>query len=150
MLSPLRRACVSVSLKLFSWVGVIMYLPADDMDARRRVTDAFLAYRDLCKTQLWDRCTHVVVVPRRVTRIQKYSSSPWPQSRAAYLGFLVASCRCDLIQRRRFECAVHWAKLEKPRTSAEAEDTKARLRRRCVATWIFELLLSATDEIQAT
>lgn len=33
-----------------------MYLPADDVDARRRVTDAFLAYRDLCKTQLWDRC----------------------------------------------------------------------------------------------
>ena len=42
--------------KLFSWVGVIMYLPADDADARRRVTDAFLAYRDLCKTHLWDRC----------------------------------------------------------------------------------------------
>eukprot|EP00903_Cladosiphon_okamuranus_P019157 g17620.t1 len=69
---------------LFSWVGVIMYLPADDVDARRSVTDAFLAYRDLCKTQLWDR----------------------------------------------FDCAVHWAKLEKPRTSAEAEDTRARLGRR--------------------
>lgn len=46
--------------KLFSWVGVIMYLPADDMDARGRVTTAFLAYRDLCKAQLWDRCVYVL------------------------------------------------------------------------------------------
>lgn len=32
-----------------------MYLPAEDVAARKRVTDAFLAYRDLCKVQLWDR-----------------------------------------------------------------------------------------------
>lgn len=37
-----------------------MYLPADDMDARRRVTAAFLAYRDLCKARLWDRCVYVL------------------------------------------------------------------------------------------
>ena len=36
-----------------------MYLPADDMDARKRVTDAFLSYRDLCKAKLWDRCVGV-------------------------------------------------------------------------------------------
>lgn len=36
-----------------------MYLPADDMDARKRVTDAFLSYRDLCKAKLWDRCAGV-------------------------------------------------------------------------------------------
>lgn len=47
--------CV-IRSQLFSWVGVIMYLPLDDTNARERVTDAFLAYRDLCKTQLWDRC----------------------------------------------------------------------------------------------
>lgn len=69
---------------LFSWVGVIMYLPADDMDARKRVTDAFLSYRDLCKAKLWDR----------------------------------------------YDCVVHWAKLEKPRSKEEAEDTRARLQRR--------------------
>ena len=27
---------------------------------------------------------------------------------------------------------VHWAKLEKPRSEEEAEDTRARLQRRCV------------------
>lgn len=36
-----------------------MYLPADDMDARKRVTDAFLSYRNLCKAELWDRCAGV-------------------------------------------------------------------------------------------
>ncbi len=51
-----RMSPVCLCRKLFSWVGIIMYLPTDDADARRRVTDAFLAYRDLCKTQLWDRC----------------------------------------------------------------------------------------------
>eukprot|EP00904_Undaria_pinnatifida_P005032 jgi/Undpi1/1659/HiC_scaffold_11.g05049.m1 len=69
---------------LFSWVGVIMYLPADDMDARNRVADAFLSYRDLCKASLWDR----------------------------------------------YDCVVHWAKLEKPRSEKEAKDTRARLQRR--------------------
>ncbi|CAM9159735.1 unnamed protein product, partial [Ascophyllum nodosum] len=72
---------------IFSWVGVIMYLSAEDLKARQRVTDAFLAYRDLCKTRLWDR----------------------------------------------YDCAVHWAKLEKPRTEEEAVDTTARLRRRYVS-----------------
>ncbi|CAM9823767.1 unnamed protein product, partial [Ectocarpus sp. 8 AP-2014] len=70
---------------VFSWVGVIMYLPADDVDARKRVTEAFFAYRDLCKVRLWER----------------------------------------------YDCAVHWAKIEKPRTAREAEDTRARLRQRC-------------------
>lgn len=37
-----------------------MYLPADDVDARGRVTAAFLAYRDLCKAQLWDGCDYVL------------------------------------------------------------------------------------------
>lgn len=49
------RSC-AVCRQLFSWVGVIMYLPADDVDARGRVTAAFLAYRDLCKAWLWDGC----------------------------------------------------------------------------------------------
>lgn len=51
----LVRFVASVCRQLFSWVGVIMYLPADDVGARKRVTDAFLAYRDLCKVQLWDK-----------------------------------------------------------------------------------------------
>ena len=32
----------------------------------------------------------------------------------------------------RYDCVVHWAKLEKPRSEEEAIDTTARLRRRCV------------------
>lgn len=33
-----------------------MYLPTEDLEARQQVTDAFLAYRDLCKSKLWNRC----------------------------------------------------------------------------------------------
>lgn len=32
----------------------------------------------------------------------------------------------------RYDCVVHWAKLEKPRSEEEAIDTNTRLRRRCV------------------
>ena len=35
-------------------------------------------------------------------------------------------------QYARYDCVVHWAKLEKPRSKEEAEDTRARLQRRCV------------------
>lgn len=35
-------------------------------------------------------------------------------------------------QLARYGCVVHWGKLEKPRSEEEAEDTRARLQRRCV------------------
>lgn len=38
-------------------------------------------------------------------------------------------------QSYRYDCVVHWAKLEKPRAAREAEDTRARVRRRCVMSY---------------
>ncbi len=44
---------------LYSWVGIIMYLPTTDPDQTKRITEAFFKYRDVCKVALWDKygCT---------------------------------------------------------------------------------------------
>ncbi|CAM9141446.1 unnamed protein product, partial [Chrysoparadoxa australica] len=39
---------------LFSWVGIIMYLPPDEQ-ARKSITSSFFNYRDLCKEKLWPK-----------------------------------------------------------------------------------------------
>ena len=36
-----------------SWVGIIMYLPTEDPNTRKRITDAFGGYRRLCETEAW-------------------------------------------------------------------------------------------------
>ena len=38
---------------LFSWVGIIMYLPSDEPAVRAKITDAFFAYRHACEDALW-------------------------------------------------------------------------------------------------
>jgi len=40
---------------LFSWLGIIMYLPEDDAQQREAITDAFLQYKAACREQLWGR-----------------------------------------------------------------------------------------------
>jgi L-galactono-1,4-lactone dehydrogenase len=49
----------SESGEISSWVGIIMYLPTDEEQQRDAITQAFFQYRDLCKTELWDRCVFV-------------------------------------------------------------------------------------------
>jgi hypothetical protein len=51
----------SESSAVSSWVGIIMYLPTDEEQQRDAITQAFFQYRDLCKTELWDRCVCDVV-----------------------------------------------------------------------------------------
>jgi hypothetical protein len=38
---------------LFSWVGIIMYLPTEDPKERKGITDAFFGYRHACEDALW-------------------------------------------------------------------------------------------------
>ncbi|GBG88807.1 hypothetical protein CBR_g48422 [Chara braunii] len=40
---------------VFSWVGIIMYLPSDDPEVRRKITERFLDYRKRSAQQLWDK-----------------------------------------------------------------------------------------------
>lgn len=40
---------------IFSWVGIIMYLPAEDPQARAAITRAFETYKRRCETLLWPR-----------------------------------------------------------------------------------------------
>jgi L-galactono-1,4-lactone dehydrogenase len=51
-MSPAYSDCGEIS----SWVGIIMYLPTDEEQQRDAITQAFFQYRDLCKSELWDRC----------------------------------------------------------------------------------------------
>ncbi|XP_068658486.1 L-galactono-1,4-lactone dehydrogenase 2, mitochondrial [Aristolochia californica] len=39
---------------IFSWVGIIMYLPTSDARQRKEITEEFFNYRHLTQTQLWD------------------------------------------------------------------------------------------------
>ena len=38
---------------LFSWVGIIMYLPSDDENVRKSISDAFRQYKGRCEADLW-------------------------------------------------------------------------------------------------
>ncbi|XP_047941581.1 L-galactono-1,4-lactone dehydrogenase, mitochondrial [Salvia hispanica] len=39
---------------IFSWVGIIMYLPTTDARERKQITDEFFHYRRLTQAKLWD------------------------------------------------------------------------------------------------
>ncbi|KAG9443649.1 hypothetical protein H6P81_014989 [Aristolochia fimbriata] len=41
--------------EIFSWVGIIMYLPTNDARQRKEITEEFFSYRHLTQTQLWDK-----------------------------------------------------------------------------------------------
>lgn len=40
---------------IFSWVGIIMYLPTTDARQRKQITEEFFHYRNLTYARLWDR-----------------------------------------------------------------------------------------------
>ncbi|XP_021744521.1 L-galactono-1,4-lactone dehydrogenase, mitochondrial-like [Chenopodium quinoa] len=52
--SPMSPASSSSDDDIFSWVGIIMYLPTMDPRQRKIITDEFFHYRSLTQNQLWD------------------------------------------------------------------------------------------------
>lgn len=53
--SPMSPASSSDENDIFSWVGIIMYLPTTDPRLRKQMTDEFFHYRYLTQTKLWNR-----------------------------------------------------------------------------------------------
>ncbi|KAI9161798.1 hypothetical protein LWI28_020770 [Acer negundo] len=53
--SPMSPAYSSAENDIFSWVGIIMYLPTMDARQRKEITEEFFHYRHLTQSQLWDR-----------------------------------------------------------------------------------------------
>ncbi|EPS69983.1 l-galactono-1,4-lactone dehydrogenase [Genlisea aurea] len=52
--SVMSPAYSSSTDDIFSWVGIIMYLPTMDPRGRKRITEEFFHYRWLTQKQLWD------------------------------------------------------------------------------------------------
>ncbi|RXH80976.1 hypothetical protein DVH24_004890 [Malus domestica] len=53
--SPMSPASSTREDDIFSWVGIIMYLPTTDPRQRKEITEEFFHYRRLTQTQLWDK-----------------------------------------------------------------------------------------------
>ncbi|KAL5546478.1 hypothetical protein UlMin_006165 [Ulmus minor] len=53
--SPMSPASSSSEDDIFSWVGIIMYLPTTDPRQRKEITEEFFHYRHLTQAQLWDQ-----------------------------------------------------------------------------------------------
>ncbi|XP_044985144.1 L-galactono-1,4-lactone dehydrogenase 2, mitochondrial isoform X1 [Hordeum vulgare subsp. vulgare] len=52
--SPMSPASSSEEDDIFSWVGIIMYLPTSNPRQRKDITEEFFNYRSLTQTSLWD------------------------------------------------------------------------------------------------
>nr|XP_016464403.1 PREDICTED: L-galactono-1,4-lactone dehydrogenase, mitochondrial-like [Nicotiana tabacum] len=52
--SRMSPAYSSADGDIFSWVGIIMYLPTMDARQRRQITEEFFHYRHMTQAQLWD------------------------------------------------------------------------------------------------
>ncbi|KAG6671166.1 hypothetical protein I3843_Q011200 [Carya illinoinensis] len=52
--SAMSPASSSAEDDIFSWVGIIMYLPTMDARQRKEITDEFFHYRHLTQAKLWD------------------------------------------------------------------------------------------------
>ncbi|CAG7869832.1 unnamed protein product [Brassica rapa] len=53
--SPMSPAFSTAEDDIFSWVGIIMYLPTADPRQRKDITDEFFHYRHLTQAKLWDQ-----------------------------------------------------------------------------------------------
>ncbi|CAA2981262.1 L-galactono-1,4-lactone dehydrogenase, mitochondrial [Olea europaea subsp. europaea] len=53
--SLMSPAYSSLEDEIFSWVGIIMYLPTTDARQRKEITEDFFHYRHLAQTNLWDK-----------------------------------------------------------------------------------------------
>ncbi|KAJ0976159.1 hypothetical protein J5N97_018124 [Dioscorea zingiberensis] len=54
-LSTMSPASSPKADDIFSWVGIIMYLPTTDARQRKDITDKFFHYRHLAQSKLWDK-----------------------------------------------------------------------------------------------
>uniref|UniRef100_A0A0E0F9F1 FAD-binding PCMH-type domain-containing protein n=1 Tax=Oryza meridionalis TaxID=40149 RepID=A0A0E0F9F1_9ORYZ len=52
--SPMSPASSSQEDDIFSWVGIIMYLPTSDARQRKEIMEEFFNYRSKTQTNLWD------------------------------------------------------------------------------------------------
>ncbi|XP_078152044.1 L-galactono-1,4-lactone dehydrogenase isoform X2 [Carex rostrata] len=52
--SPMSPASSPNEDDIFSWVGIIMYLPTTDLRQRKDITEEFFHYRHLTQSTLWD------------------------------------------------------------------------------------------------
>ncbi|KAG8091194.1 hypothetical protein GUJ93_ZPchr0011g27355 [Zizania palustris] len=52
--SPMSPASSSQEDDIFSWVGIIMYLPTSDARQRKEITEDFFNYRSVTQASLWD------------------------------------------------------------------------------------------------
>nr|AOW42610.1 L-galactono-1,4-lactone dehydrogenase [Solanum melongena] len=52
--SRMSPAYSSADNDIFSWVGIIMYLPTMDARQRKQITEEFFHYRHMAQAQLWD------------------------------------------------------------------------------------------------
>ncbi|CAN6586325.1 unnamed protein product [Malus baccata var. baccata] len=53
--SPMSPASSTREDDIFSWVGIMMYLPTTDPRQRKEITEEFFHYRRLTQTELWDK-----------------------------------------------------------------------------------------------
>ncbi|KAJ6778834.1 L-GULONOLACTONE OXIDASE [Salix koriyanagi] len=53
--SSMSPASSSAEDDIFSWVGIIMYLPTTDARQRKEITEEFFHYRHLTQAELWDK-----------------------------------------------------------------------------------------------
>ncbi|KAK6941733.1 FAD linked oxidase, N-terminal [Dillenia turbinata] len=53
--SPMSPASSTDENDIFSWVGIIMYLPTMDARQRKEITDEFFHYRHLAQSRFWDQ-----------------------------------------------------------------------------------------------
>ncbi|KAL5708333.1 L-galactonolactone dehydrogenase [Ranunculus cassubicifolius] len=53
--SLMSPASSSTEDEIFSWVGIIMYLPTSDARQRKDITEEFFHYRSLTQRRLWDK-----------------------------------------------------------------------------------------------
>lgn len=53
--SSMSPASSSSEDDIFSWVGIIMYLPTTDSRQRKQITEEFFHYRHLTQERLWDQ-----------------------------------------------------------------------------------------------
>ncbi|XAR68443.1 L-galactonolactone dehydrogenase [Bertholletia excelsa] len=53
--SPMSPAFSKAEDDIFSWVGIIMYLPTMEARQRKQITEEFFHYRHLTMEQLWDQ-----------------------------------------------------------------------------------------------
>ncbi|KAJ6756445.1 L-GULONOLACTONE OXIDASE [Salix purpurea] len=53
--SSMSPASSSAEDDIFSWVGIIMYLPTTDARQRKEITEEFFHYRRLTQAELWDK-----------------------------------------------------------------------------------------------